>query len=140
MKSHIKVLNRLLSAIPDAACETSIVAEVAKTNITYKDLKILVEQVGDDMYCELFSDSLRLTIKTSDVNLCADELVRHVLRITELPNYSSRLVPTTQTEVDAISEKFWADIDEKNKVIRAIRERKGSDYDWFDSGKPDGHD
>lgn len=140
MKSHIKILNRLLAVIPDASCETSIVAEVAKTNITYKDIKVLVEQVGDDVYCELFSESLRLTIKTSDVDLCAGELVRHVLRITELSNCSSRSVPTTQTEVDAISEKFWADIAEKNKVMRAIRERKGSDYDWFDSGKPDGCD
>ena len=82
MKSHIKVLNRLLSAIPDASCETSIVADVAKTNITYKDLKVLVEQICDDMYCELSSDSLRLTIKASDADLCADELVRHILRIT----------------------------------------------------------
>ena len=140
MKPHIEILSRLLSVIPDAACETSIVGAVAVSSITYKGIDIVIKQVGDDAHCELSSESLELSVKTSDIDLCADELVRHVLRITELSNCSSRSVPTTQTEVDAISEKFWADIAEKNKVIRAIRERKGSDYDWFDSDKPDGCD
>lgn len=94
MKSHIEILSRLLSVIPGAACETSIVGAVAKTNITYKDVKILVEQVGCGVLCKLSSESLELSIKTSDAELCADELVRHVLRITERPKYSSRLVPT----------------------------------------------
>lgn len=81
MKSHIKILNRLLSVIPDAACETSIVGAVALSSITYKGIDITIKQVGDNVHCELSSESLELSIKTSDVNLCADELVRHALRI-----------------------------------------------------------
>ena len=94
MKSHIEILSRLLSVIPDAACETSIVGAVAVSSITYKGVSIVIKQVGDDAHFELSSESLELSIKTSDIDLCADELVRHVLRITERPNYSSRLVPT----------------------------------------------
>lgn len=89
MKSHIKILSRLLSVIPDASCETSIVGAVAKTNITYKDVKILVEQVGCGVLCKLSSESLELSIETSDVNLCADELVRHTLRIVGPPGLST---------------------------------------------------
>ena len=94
MKSHIEILNRLLSVIPDAACETSIVGAVAVSSITYKGIDIVIKQVGDDAHCELSSESLELSIKTSDIDLCADELVRHLSRIVGRPNYSTRLVPT----------------------------------------------
>lgn len=94
MKSHIEILNRLLSVIPDAACETSIVGVTAVSSITYKRIDIVIKQVGDDAHCELSSESLELSIKTSDIGLCADELVRHVSRIVGRSNYQTRLVPT----------------------------------------------
>lgn len=94
MKPHIKMLNRLLSVIPDAACETSIIGVTAVSNIAHKGIDITIKQVGEDVHCELSSESLEFSIKTSDVSLCTDELVRHVSRIVGRSNYQTRLVPT----------------------------------------------
>ena len=47
------------------------------------------------------------------------------------------LMPRPLIEVDEVSKKFWADMAERNKVMRAVSERRNKDYDWFDNCKPD---